>query len=174
MNAMTHQPAYGDDPSAVVARLLRATNAHDLEAIVACFAPNYENRTPAHPARGFVGQEQVRRNWTQILAGVPDLETHLIASVADGDWVWTEQEHRGTRRDGSPHVLRGVVVFRVAHGVITQARFYLEPLDAQEGGVDDVIRRQLATEEKTEEKTEAKAEAKTEARTEARTEPRTA
>lgn len=46
----------------VVARLLRATNEHDLDGVVACFAPDYSNETPVHPARSFQGREQVRRN----------------------------------------------------------------------------------------------------------------
>ena len=51
-------------------RLVHATNSRDIDAVVACFAPDYVNVTPAHPARGFVGADQVRRNWTQIFAGV--------------------------------------------------------------------------------------------------------
>jgi hypothetical protein len=41
------------EPDALVYRLQRATNAHDLEAVVGCFAPDYRNETPAHPERGF-------------------------------------------------------------------------------------------------------------------------
>jgi hypothetical protein len=43
-----------------VLALQRATDARDLEALVACFAPDYRNETPAHPERGFTGREQVR------------------------------------------------------------------------------------------------------------------
>jgi hypothetical protein len=60
-------------PVAVVQRLLEAINAHDLEAMVACFADDYVNEWPAHPQRGFRGSQQVRRNWSQLFAGVPDL-----------------------------------------------------------------------------------------------------
>ena len=62
-----------DGPRTMVEQLERATNAHDLEALVECFAEDYENETPLHPARSFRGREQVRRNWTQIFAFVPDL-----------------------------------------------------------------------------------------------------
>jgi len=100
------QPAPSWEPIAVVERLCAATNAHDLEGIVACFADDYRNQTPVHPARGFVGNDQVRRNWTQILAAIPDVSSEIVASVADGDTVWSEWEHRGTRADGSPHLMR--------------------------------------------------------------------
>jgi len=63
------------EPTAVVERLRDATNAHDLEGIVACFAAEYRNETPLHPGRGFVGNDQVRRNWRQILAAIPDVST---------------------------------------------------------------------------------------------------
>ena len=59
---------HADDPAAVVRRLIEATNRRDLTSMVACFAPDYRNETPVHPSRGFVGREQVRRNWVQIFA----------------------------------------------------------------------------------------------------------
>jgi ketosteroid isomerase-like protein len=99
-------------PAAMARRLCRATNDRDLRELVACFAPGYRNLTPAHPRRGFTGREQVRRNWEQIFAAIPDLSTELLGSVVDGDTVWTEWEHRGTRPDGTRHLMRGVVIFR--------------------------------------------------------------
>jgi len=132
-----------DDPNAVVDRLLRATNAHDLDALVACFADGYENQTPAHPARSFRGAEQVRRNWEQIFAHVPDVRAEIVRRAVDGDSVWTEWEMTGTRGDGSAHHMRGVVIFGVRDGVASWARFYLEPVDADAGGVDEAVRDQV-------------------------------
>ncbi len=137
------QPARSPEPLAVVERLRDATNAHDREAIVACFAADYRNETPLHPARGFVGNEQVRQNWTHILAAIPDVSTEIVASVAAGDTVWSEWEHRGTRRDGSRHLMRGVIVFGVRDAVITSARFFLEPVDDSGDGVDVTVQRQV-------------------------------
>jgi ketosteroid isomerase-like protein len=137
------QPARSPEPIAVVQRLRDATNAHNLEAIVACFAADYRNETPLHPARGFVGNEQVRRNWTHILAAIPDVSTEIVASLADGDTVWSEWEHRGTRADGSPHLMRGVIIFGVRDAVIATARFFLEPVDDSVDGVDVAVQRQV-------------------------------
>ena len=131
------------DPSAVVQRLRAVTNAHDIDAIVACFAFGYRNETPAHPARNFVGNEQVRRNWTKILAAIPDISTEILASAASGNMVWTEWEHRGTRPDGTAHVMRGVVVFGISDGLIASARFFLEPVEEASGDVDAAVRRQV-------------------------------
>ena len=59
--------------------------------------PGYRNMTPAHPERGFTGREQVRRNWEQIFAAIPDLSAEILSSAVDDDTIWTEWEHRGTR-----------------------------------------------------------------------------
>jgi ketosteroid isomerase-like protein len=128
----------------LLTRLERATNARDLDAVVACFAPDYRNDTPAHPERSFTGRGQVRRNWEQIFAAIPDLTTRVLRSAVNGDESWTEWEHHGTRRDGSVHVMRGVVIFGIANGLLAWARFYLEPV--REGGesVDAAVRQQVA------------------------------
>jgi ketosteroid isomerase-like protein len=110
-------------------RLVAATNDHDVEGIVSCFSDEYVNVTPCHPARGFTGREQVRRNWTPILGAVPDLVAEVGDFVEDGDRIWSEWEMRGTRRDGQPHLMRGVLVFTVRDGLATHLRFFLEPVD---------------------------------------------
>ena len=140
---MPHHDTH-DGPSGIVARLERAANAHDLEAVVACFASDYRNETPAHPERGFTGRDQVRRNWEQIFAAIPDITTRLLRSAVNADETWTEWEHRGTRRDGSAHLMRGVVIFGVGDGRLTWARFYLEPVQEEGENVDAAVRRQVA------------------------------
>jgi ketosteroid isomerase-like protein len=132
-----------DDAAGVLAQLVRATNAHDLDALVACFAPDYQNVTPAHPERSFTGREQVRRNWEQIFAAIPDVTATVVRSAVDGDEAWSEWEHRGTRRDGSAHLMRGVVIFGVGNGLLTWARFYVEPVQEGGGNVDAAVRRQV-------------------------------
>ena len=129
------------DALGVVERLVAATNAHDLDALVACFAPDYVNETPVHPARGFHGREQVRRNWTTIFASVPDITAQVIATAADADRAWTEWEMTGTRRDGMPHAVAGVIIFGIVGNQIVSARFYLEPVDSHSGDVDAAIDR---------------------------------
>ena len=126
-------------------RLVRATDEHDLEALVDCFAADYVNETPAHPARGFTGREQVRRNWSQIFTGVPDLRARVLRHVAEGDAVWSEWEMWGTRRDGAPHLMRGVIIFEVHDDRATAARFYLEPVDQAPTDVNDAVRAAVGT-----------------------------
>ena len=130
-------------PDGMVDRLCEATNAHDLEALVACFAPDYRNETPAHPERSFVGREQVRKNWQEIFAGVPDITSEVLSRSVNGNVVWSEWEHRGTRRDGSPHVMLGVAIFGVDDGIASWCRFYLEPVEVGGDDVDAFRSRQV-------------------------------
>jgi len=120
----------------VLERLFRAVNKHDLEGLVACFADDYVNETPVHPLRGFTGNEQVRRNWSQIFAGVPDIQTRILRTDIAGDTAWTEWEMAGTRVDGLAFLMRGVVIFGIRDDVIASARFYLEPVEYTSGDVD--------------------------------------
>ena len=124
-------------------RLASAVNRRDLDGLTGCFAPGYRNETPAHPAQGFTGHDQVRRNWEQIFAFVPDITAQVLRSCADGDVVWSEWDMTGTRRDGSAHHMAGVVVFGVREGRFTWARFYLEPVEAGGPGVTDTVRQRV-------------------------------
>lgn len=135
-------PSQDESPGTFVDRLCRATNDHDIEALAACFAPSYRNETPAHPAQGFTGRAQVRKNWEQIFAALPDL-TAEVRWIEDEHAAWSEWEMRGTRGDGSAHLLRGVIIFGVAAGEATWARLYLEPVEQGGPDVDGAIRHAL-------------------------------
>jgi hypothetical protein len=58
--------------STVIERLQQEQNAHDLEAFLACFAPNFQGNHPLHPDRGFQKIENVRENWSTIFHDIPD------------------------------------------------------------------------------------------------------
>lgn len=133
---MTH----ADQPQPTVAdTVCAAVNAHDLDRVVDCFTEDYFNETPAHPARGFRGHEQVRRNWEQIFAAIPDIEATVLRSDQVGSRVWSEWEMRGTRHDGGHHLLRGVMIFTAAGDRASAVRFYLEPVDADAADADQAI-----------------------------------
>ncbi len=127
-------------PAAVVDRLREAINRHDLDALAACFAPDYRSEFPAHPDRAFRGHEQMRRNWTQIFGGVPDLVASLRGCTVVGETAWAEWEWRGTRRDGAPFAMRGVTIQGVVGDRIAWVRLYMEPVTTGAGS-DDAVRR---------------------------------
>lgn len=124
-------------------RLVAATNAHDLDALVDCFTPEYRNEAPAHPTRAFHGREQVRSNWRQIFAFVPDVHAEVLSQAVDGDQIWSEWEMYGTRLDHTRHQLRGVIVFGVDGGRAASARFYLEPVDEEAASVGEAVAHQI-------------------------------
>jgi ketosteroid isomerase-like protein len=128
---------------AIADRLHDAVNRHDLDAMVRCFTPDFVNETPVHPARAFRGRDQVRKNWAQIFAGVPDLEADMVECASQGDTVWTEWEMRGTRLDGGPHLMRGVSIFKVVDDLFASVRFYLEPVEQTGVGIDAAVRSAL-------------------------------
>lgn len=126
-----------------LSRLVQATNAHDLEALVGCFTTGYVNEAPLHPSRGFSGNGQVRSNWKQIFAFVPDVQAAVVDQAVNGQRVWSEWEIRGTRLDHSVHLLRGIIVFELDGPRASSARFYLEPVDQTSSSVADAVRDQV-------------------------------
>lgn len=127
---------------AVIERMQRAIEGHDLEGLAACFASDYASEFPAHPDRIFHGQAQMRKNWAQIFGGVPDLTSTLVRCVADGETVWAEWDWRGSRRDGAPFAMRGVVISGVQDDRISWVRMYMEPVQVGDG-TDVAVRRQV-------------------------------
>jgi limonene-1,2-epoxide hydrolase len=120
----------------LVERLNAALNAHDIDAFVALFAPDYDSVQPAHPDRAFRGSEQVRANWSQVFSGVPDFRSELIRACADADTVWSEWHWTGTGLE-----MAGVTVMGVRDGVIAWARLYVEPVEELGAGIDAAVRR---------------------------------
>ena len=123
------------DGAMLLERLRGAVDDHDLDTVVDCFTDDYRNETPAHPGRSFIGRDQVRSNWQRIFAGIPDVTATVVRSTVVDDVVWAEMELGGHRADGVSQLMRGVNMFGVEGDRFGWCRFYLEPVDAGEGGV---------------------------------------
>jgi hypothetical protein len=123
----------------VLERLRDAQNRHDLDAFVACFHPEYRSEQPVHPDRAFVGSEQVRTNWAEVFAGVPDFQAELVRSAEVGDTWWAEWHWQGTRTDGTRLEIRGVTIFGVREDRIVWGRLYLEDVEPGQG-IDQAVR----------------------------------
>ncbi|HYZ81500.1 MAG TPA: nuclear transport factor 2 family protein [Solirubrobacteraceae bacterium] len=127
------------EPQDVAVALADAMNAHDIDAFVALFAPDYDSRQPAHPDRAFVGRDQVRTNWTAMFSGVPDFRAELVATAVEAETLWSEWRWHGTHRDGSRLEMAGVIVFGVHAGALTWARLYIEPVEQGGAGIDAAV-----------------------------------
>jgi ketosteroid isomerase-like protein len=138
-----------DDARAVLTRLRAAINAHDIDAFVACFAPDYRSDQPVYPNQHFVGSTQVRANWSRVFEAVPDFHADLRHSAVVGDTIWSEWRWTGARRDGGRLEMAGVILMGVRDAQIAWGRLYVDdvaPVSARIGGaVDQMTRSATAT-----------------------------
>ena len=111
---------------AALERIHAALNSRDLDAYVACFAPDYRSEQPIHPEWVYSGREQLRWNWTAVFENVPDFQAELLRSTIDGDTFWSEWRWTGTQSDGEPMAVVGVMVMGVDDGHIVWGRIYME------------------------------------------------
>lgn len=112
----------------VLERMIQALNRHDLDAMVACFAPNYRSEQPFHPELNFTGQAGVRKNWSFFFTTIPDVQVEILGEVEEGDTVWAELHYHGTQTDGKKYTMRGVVLFGIQADLISWARLYINPI----------------------------------------------
>jgi len=129
-----------------ITRLRDAINAHDPQAMAELFAPDYRSEQPVHPNRGFGGRDQVAENWTQMFSGVPDMQAGVVKETTDGSTTWSEWVWRGTRTDGFPFLMKGVVVMGLTDdGTIAWARLYMEPVEQDSAAIDEAVRQLSGT-----------------------------
>jgi ketosteroid isomerase-like protein len=127
--------------AAVIERMRRALNQHDLEAFLACFDPDYRSEQPVHPDRGFGGREQVRKNWSGIFSAFPDFQAELLRSAAESDMIWAEWRWTGARADGSRLDMRGVTLMGTRDDRIVWGRLYMEEAQETGAGIDAAVQR---------------------------------
>jgi ketosteroid isomerase-like protein len=136
------------DPRAVIDRVTAAQNAHDLEAMLACFHEDYRSEQPRFPARTFAGIAQVRANWSAVLGAIPDFHSEVLRSATAGDVVFAEVRWTGTRADGTSLDERGVIVMGVREGRIAWGRLYVDDVEPDGAGIDAVVRGMAGTEDR--------------------------
>jgi ketosteroid isomerase-like protein len=126
----------------VVERFVQAINAHDLEAIVGCFAPDYHDVEPVHPNRQISsGQVEVHKRWGMVLDSLPDFRTEVERVVVDDDTVWIEHDWSGTRADGTRLHLRGVNIFGIRDGQFAWGHIYMETVEEDGIDIEERVRR---------------------------------
>jgi ketosteroid isomerase-like protein len=134
------------DPRAVITRLAEAQNAHDVDAMLACFDEDYRSEQPAHPARAFRGREQVRKNWSALLAAIPDFHVDIERTAVAGDTVWFEYHWTGTKANGRPFAEYGVGIMEIRDDRIAAGRLYGEEVEEEGADIDETVRRMAGTE----------------------------
>ncbi len=120
-------------PKETFEHMIEAANRHDLEAMVAYFAPDYRAELPFTPERNFIGRAQVRKNWSVLFSTMPDFRVDILNRAVEGDTVWAEVFFHGTQTDEVKRIMRGVFIVgvqaeQIAWGKLYQDRVQEEPL----------------------------------------------
>jgi ketosteroid isomerase-like protein len=134
------------DPLAVIERLTAAQNAHDLEAMLACFHDDYRSEQPLFRSRTFQGIGQVRANWSALLEAIPDFQAQILRSAVEGDTVFVEVHWTGTKADGTPLEERGVLIMGVRDDRVAWGRLYADEVEREGADIDAAVRRMAGTE----------------------------
>jgi hypothetical protein len=124
----------------LLTKLTEAFNSRDIDRVAECFDPNYDSEQPVHPARRFRGKDQVIKNWSANFSEMPDFSATVLRHVTEADIIWIEWEWQGTRGDQSRLHMRGVTIFGLKQERIEWGRLYMEPVESNGAGIDDVIK----------------------------------
>ncbi|MFI7040805.1 ester cyclase [Microbispora rosea] len=125
--------------SDVVDRMLAAMNAHDLDAVLRCFAPGAVVVGPEMEAGD---PEEIGSYILQMWEGFPDLRFTLWGKVSHGDALATEMQAAGTHR-GPYLIVDGQVLpptgrftsvrsswfWHLADDLVVSQRYYYDQLE---------------------------------------------
>lgn len=137
------QPCTATGPLAVIERIQQATSAHDLDALGECFDINYQSEQPMRPDRAFRGREQMRKNWSQIFAAVPDIQADVLRTAVDGNVVWAEWSMHGTGSNGVPSHTAMVTIAGIEHEQVVWMRLFMDQVRTGED-IDTAVRTSLS------------------------------
>ena len=126
--------------SSMLTQATEAMNSHDARRVASLFAEDYRSVQPVHPGRGFGGSAQVLENWTEVFEGVPDFVAELLDVSITGGTEWGEWSWHGAHPDGSAFAMRGVIILTVRDDLISDARLYMEPVDATGEDIGAAVR----------------------------------
>jgi ketosteroid isomerase-like protein len=102
---------------------LDAFNAHDVDAIMACFTEDCVMDMPRGPAPGgrrLVGKQAVREGVQSRFDGIPDVRYEDDRHFVCGDRAVSEWTIRGTQVSGERIEVRGCDLFELADGKISR------------------------------------------------------
>ena len=77
-----------------------ALDAHDLDTFMEFIREDYVGERPRHPTAAVSSRDDVRQNWEEVMADVPDLRVDVPSAVQDGNTIWSEWHSYGTSVSG--------------------------------------------------------------------------
>jgi ketosteroid isomerase-like protein len=116
-----------DDPITIVNRFNEAFNRRNVRDVMVLMTDDvlFENTNPPPDGARFVGQDEVRAFWERFFASNPDARFDAEEIFSAGDRVvvlWSYNK----MKDGKPWHLRGLDIFRVRDGKVSEKRSYVK------------------------------------------------
>jgi uncharacterized protein (TIGR02246 family) len=110
-------------PSEVVDRQLDAYNERDLDAFVACYAPDAMVVQPDGSILA-TGREEIRERYGELFAASPDLRAEILNRIEVGAVVIDEDRVTAFVLPGMPTEIHAAVVYHVLDDLIQDARLF--------------------------------------------------
>lgn len=106
-------------PEALVQKQVEAYNAHDLDAFVACYAPNIEFRTMdggVGPERGLAA---LRKGYGELFKRFPALKVKILKRIVQGAFVIDQEQAEGM----GPNPVTVTAIYQIEDGKIARVWF---------------------------------------------------
>lgn len=116
-----------DSTRAVIERFNEAFNRHDVDGVMnmMTFDCIFENTNPTPDGARLVGAVEVRAYWQKFFANNPDARFEAEDIIVAGDRCVVRWIYHKTK-EGKPWHLRGVDVFRVRDGKVSEKLSYVK------------------------------------------------
>ena len=113
---------------AAIDRFNEALNRHDVDAVMAAMTDDciFENTWPPPDGERFEGQEAVRAFWENLLQNSPDAWFDAEEMIVAGDRCVVRWRYSYTGDDGQKHHLRGIDLFKVREGRVSEKLAYVK------------------------------------------------
>ncbi len=114
--------------AAVIERFNDAVNQHDVERVMAAMTEDcvFENTSPFPDGTRFEGQAAVRSFWEAFFQSSPHAQINAEELFASGDRCTVRWIYQWVDANGQPAHIRGVDVFRVRGGKISEKLSYVK------------------------------------------------
>jgi ketosteroid isomerase-like protein len=127
MSNLTSQDSDAEATLAAVERFNEAFNRHDVDAVMAAMTDDcvFENTSPFPDGTRIEGQSAVRAYWESFFKGSPTAHFDAEDVIVSKDRCIVRWKYTKTK-DGKPWHIRGVDVFRVRGGKISEKLSYVK------------------------------------------------
>ncbi len=117
-------------PQSILAGLIKAWNAHDVEGVASFYAPDYTGVDASEPGQQR-GPDSIRQTVQGYLAAFPDLTLIQEQTVLSGNHAAVQMTVRGTHQGSILHIpatgrateIHGVAFLQFRHASIIQATY---------------------------------------------------